>query len=44
MAFDIGRVTLRLFVVYNLKIKIGVSDNEGESVVVYILLLVQQNT
>jgi hypothetical protein len=38
MAFDIGHVTLRLFVVYNLKVKIGVSDSDGERVVVYIFV------
>jgi hypothetical protein len=33
MAFDIGHVTLGLFVVYNLKVKIGMSDSDRERVV-----------
>jgi hypothetical protein len=38
MAFDIGHVTLRLFIVYNLKVKIGMSDSDRERVVVYIFV------
>jgi len=38
MAFDIGHVTLRLFVVYNLKVKIAMSDSGRERVVVYIFV------
>jgi len=38
MAFDISHVTHRLFVVYNLKVKIGMSDSDGERVVVYIFV------
>jgi hypothetical protein len=38
MAFDIVRVTRRSFVTYNLKVKIGMSDSDGEMVVVYIFV------
>jgi len=38
MAFDVGHVTLRLFVAYNLKVKVGMSDSDGERVVVCIFV------
>jgi len=38
MAFDIVHVICRLFVIYNLKVKIGMSDSDGEMVVVYIFV------
>lgn len=38
MAFDIVHVTRRLFVVCNLKVKVGMSDSDGEMVVVYIFV------